>query len=212
MKKSDLRHEIAKIAKELYAERLLTSTGGNISMRDANNPEQIWITPSKVNKAEITFDMVARIDLNAEPLDDLYPASIEKHIHAYVMKNNPIVNSVVHTHPPYAIILTLAGLPFLSISVEAALIGEIPRIPFLLPGTKELGIAVTRALEKHSAVLMQNHGLVVASASLRDAADISLIIEDTAKKILTCKMLGFDPPTIEPGLVSVFADEGNIAA
>lgn len=209
---NDVRYELARISKELYRQGLLTSTGGNLSFRDPGHPDQIWITPSHVNKGELTFDVMTRIDLDGNPIDHDHAPSIEKQIHSQVMKNNPSINAVAHTHPFNAFILTLAGYPFLSLSVEATLIGEIPRIPFFLPGSKELGIAAAQALQNHPAALLQNHGLVTAGETLQRAADLSMIIEDNARKILACKMLGFEPPIIQDEQVRVFREKGQTTA
>jgi autoinducer 2 (AI-2) kinase len=89
-----------------------------------------------------------------------------------------------------------AGLPFLPISTEAAFFGDIPRIPFIMPGTDELAHAVGEAMRGSWAVLLQNHGLIVAGRSLRRAADMVEIVERRAEVILGCYAVGKPPPTL----------------
>jgi ribulose-5-phosphate 4-epimerase/fuculose-1-phosphate aldolase len=155
--------------------------------------------------------MLVRIDLDGSPLDDGPQApSSERLVHCAIYRGNAAIGAVVHSHAPNATTLALAELPFLPISTEAAFIGEIPRVPFMMPGTPDLARAVAKALEGGAAALLQNHGLVVAAADLRRAADLTAIIESTSEKILACHVLGKAPPVLPPDLVTELRSLGEM--
>ena len=108
----------------------------------------------------------------------------------------------------FATVLALAELPFLPISTEAAFVGELPRVPFLLPGSRDLAESVVEALGKGVAVLMQNHGLVVAGSTLRRALDLTLVIEHTAESLVACHRLGREPSVIPDHIATELREVG----
>jgi autoinducer 2 (AI-2) kinase len=133
-------------------------------------------------------------------------------MHCAAYKARHDANAVIHAHAPHATMLVNAGLPFLPVSTEAAFFGDIPRVPFIMPGTQELADAIEAAVRGNWAVLMQNHGLLVAGRSLRRAADMCEVIDRSAQVILGCHQAGKTPSVLPPQVIEMLQKMGDMMA
>jgi autoinducer 2 (AI-2) kinase len=209
---AQLRGPLVQVVGELYTAGLITATGGNVSARIPST-EQILITPSQLFKGDLRPEVMVHIDMDGQALDpDALSPSSEWPMHCAVYQARPDVEAVIHAHAPQATILGLSGLPFVPISTEAAFLSDLARVPFIMPGTKDLAQAVVEALGEGAGVLLQNHGLLVAASSLRRAADIAEIIERTAEVILGCYAVGQEPPPLPEDVVAMLQEMGRLMA
>ena len=181
-------------------------------MRVPGRPDEIWITPSQLFKGDLRPELLVRIDLDGKRLEGRLSPSSEWMMHCAVYRAKPEATAVVHAHAAHATILANAELPFLPISTEAAFFGNIPRIPFIMPGTRELADAIGASIGDGWAVLMQNHGLLVGGRTLRRAADMVEIIDRSAQVMLGCWNLGKEPPVLPAEIVATLRAMGDLVA
>jgi autoinducer 2 (AI-2) kinase len=207
-----VREELVQVVRELYAQQLITATGGNVSAR-IPNADEAWITPSQLFKGDLRPEILVRMGLDGTTLETLGAApSSERLMHCAVYRARPDAQAVVHAHATHATILANAGLPFLPISTEAAFFGDLPRVPFIMPGSEALAQAVEVAAGESWAVLLVNHGLLVAGRSLRRAADMVEIVERSAEVILGCYAVGKEPPVLPAKIVAELRALGDLVA
>lgn len=208
----EVRAELAQVTQELFAAGLLTATGGNVSAR-IPGADEAWITPSQLHKGSLAPEAMVRITLDGNALDPGAAApSRERLLHGAVYRARPDVAAVVHAHATYATVLGLTGLAFTPITAEAAFFGDIPRVPFIMPGSAELATAIRDALGDGSAVLLQNHGLVVAGSGLRRAANAADIIEHVAQLLWSCHAAGLPPQPLPAAALATLRAMGRMLA
>jgi len=201
-----LREELLQVLRELYAVGCITATGGNISIR-VPDTDWVLITPGGLFKGGLRAEDLVVVDLDGRVLDaDAPPPSSEWPMHCAVYRARQEVGAVIHAHAPQATILGMSGLPFLPVSTESACLGDLPRVPFIMPGTKELAQATVKALGDGPAVLLQNHGMLAAAGDLRRAANLVEVVERTAEVILGCCAVGKEPPTLPEDVVAVLRE------
>src|SRR5258706_3783633 len=83
-------------------------------------------------------------------------------------------------------------------------VGRWPLVPFYLPGDRELAEAVRKLASRHSAVLLANHGPVVAGSTLANAVYAIGELEETAKMHLLQlghKLRSLTPAQVQPARV-----------
>lgn len=95
--------------------------------------------------------------------------------------------AVVHLHSTYSVAVSLLKkvderdvLPPLT-AYYVMRVGALPLVPYFPPGDQTLAAAVGTAAADHHAVLMANHGPIVAGKTLRDAQYATEELEETAK-------------------------------
>jgi L-fuculose-phosphate aldolase len=187
---SALRTEIVARSRELDAAGLNRGSSGNISARHG---DMLLITPSGVPARELEPDMLARMPLAGDGAweGSLKPSS-EWRFHLDLMMARPDFGAIVHTHSPFATILSIARKPIPAIHYMMAAFGgpEIRCADYACYGTAELSAAIVHATEGMAGCLMANHGAIVGGPGLARAAWLAHELEALAHQYFHVLQIG----------------------
>jgi L-fuculose-phosphate aldolase len=152
-------------------------TLGHVSARAG---DLVHMKRNGIGLEEVTADDVLTIDLDAEKVAGEGSVHLEAVLHTEVYKARPDVGAVVHTHPPYVTALAATTATVELINHDAVLfrdgLGVFDETAELIT-RPEQGAAVARALGERKAVLLANHGVVVAGKDVRWAVYTTLTLE-----------------------------------
>jgi len=174
------RIEVANIMRRLYQQKLTSSSGGNISMR--NSDGFVFITASQTDKSCIEWDNIIIIDKNGKNLTPSLKPSMECGMHIAIYEIRPDIKAIVDAHPIYASTFAVTEQKLVSsLTGEARyVLGDIQYINYELMGTPALATACAKALTEANVGIMQNHGAICLGESLFHAFDRMEVLEFTA--------------------------------
>ena len=185
-----LRDEIIDVGKRMYDRGFVASNDGNISARI--DSEKILITPTGVSKGFMKPDDLIIVDMEGKLLSGNKKQSSESNMHLQVYKNRPDVNSVCHSHPPYATGFAVAGIPMDAMVLPEVIItlGIIPVVEYGTTGSEELYGAISKYVKDYDAFLLANHGAMSVGNSVLNAYNKMETIEHSAKIQFIARQLG----------------------
>jgi 3-dehydro-4-phosphotetronate decarboxylase len=183
---SGLREDIAGFGELLTRLGLAHGATGNISVR---LDDGLLVTPTNSRLGRLDPASIARLDRDGRHIGGNQPSK-EAFLHQCVYEMRPGARAIVHLHSTYSVAIScLAGLdeddvlpPLTAYYVMR--VGKLPLVPYFPPGDTRLAAAVRQVAAGHTAVLLANHGPVVAGKSLDAAAGAIEELEATAKLFL----------------------------
>jgi ribulose-5-phosphate 4-epimerase/fuculose-1-phosphate aldolase len=178
-----LREAIAAFGALLTGLGLAHGATGNISVR---LDDGLLVTPTNSRLGRLDPARLARLDRDGVHFGG-DPPSKEAFLHQCVYEMRPDAQAIVHLHSTHSVAIScLAGLneddvlpPLTAYYVMR--VGKLPLVPYFPPGDTRLAAAVRQVAADHAAVLLANHGPVVAGKSLDAAVGAIEELEATAK-------------------------------
>lgn len=184
---SRLREEIVRAGASLFNRGLTHGSTGNISIA---LPDGGWLmTPTGSSLGTLDPARLSKLDATGKLIDGDKPTK-EAFLHTTMYGARPGSGAVVHLHSTHSVAVSCLQnidhsncLPPIT-AYYAMRIGRLPLVPYYPPGDETLANAVGALAGKHHAVLLANHGPVVAGSSLSAAQDAIEELEETAKLFL----------------------------
>jgi ribulose-5-phosphate 4-epimerase/fuculose-1-phosphate aldolase len=142
------------------------------------------------------------------------PPTKETPLHSAFYETRAGTGAVVHLHSTHSVALSMMPdvdpddvLPPLT-PYTIMRVGKVKLLPFFLPGDDGMGDAVRGLAGKRSAVLLANHGPVVAGKDIWAAAFAMEELEETAKLAMLTR--GLAPNALSTDNISAIVKKFNV--
>jgi 3-dehydro-4-phosphotetronate decarboxylase len=186
LSEAQLREEICRLGASLFQRGLTFGSAGNISVRLEDG---FLMTPTNVSLGRLDPARLAKLDRSGKLVSGDAPTK-ESFLHRAMYEERGAAGAVVHLHATHSVAVSVLAdvdaadvLPPIT-AYYVMRVGRLPLVPYYPPGDLGLAEAVRKLAGKHHAVLLANHGPVVAGSSLDAAANAIEELEETAKLFL----------------------------
>ena len=193
-----LREQICLLAKSIFDRGLTGGSTGNISARTDDGG--LLVSPTGTSFGRLDPARLSRFDAGGKLVDGDAPTK-EMPLHTAFYEMRSKAGAVVHLHSCHSVALSMLPdvdpdnfLPPLT-PYGIMKLGRVKLLPFFLPGDAAMGEAVRGLAGKRSAVMLANHGPVVAGKDVEAACNAVEELEDTARLALMTR--GMNPRLLD---------------
>jgi ribulose-5-phosphate 4-epimerase/fuculose-1-phosphate aldolase len=186
MGEARLREEICYFGKSLFDRGLTFGSAGNISVRVDDG----WLmTPTNSCLGRLDPAALSKVNQKGELMSG-DKATKEYFLHLSMYAERPSACAIVHLHSTHSVAVSLIAdlnpeQPIPPITAYYVMkIGKLALVPYYAPGDMTLANAVREVAGRHHAVLLANHGPIVAGKDLETAVYATEELEETAKIFL----------------------------
>ena len=191
---------IVAVGKSLFDRGLTFGSTGNISLKLSTG--ETLMTPTNASLGALDPARLSRFSAEGVHESGDKPTK-EAFLHQCMYCKRPESAAVVHLHSTHSVAVSILAdvdpeevLPPLT-AYYVMRVGSLPLVPYYPPGDTALAEAVAEKADRHHAVLLANHGPVVAGRTLLDAQYATEELEETAKLYLMLRNLPTRPLTAE---------------
>ena len=188
-----LRESICRFARSIFERGLTGGASGNISARTSDGG--LLVTPTGSSMGALDPARLSHFDADGRLVGGDAPTK-EMPLHAAFYETRRSAGAVVHLHSTHSVALSMLPdtdpdnvLPPLT-AYSIMRLGKVKLLPYFRPGDPAMGDAVRGLAGKRSAVLLANHGPVVAARDLEAAVYAMEELEETARLALLTRGLG----------------------
>ena len=191
MTEAKIREELVLLSKSLFERGYSVGSAGNISVAVDDG---ILTTPTNSCLGFLDPARISKLDLNGVHISGDKPSK-EVFLHRAFYETRAATGAVVHLHSTYATALSCLSevdpdnciapiTPYVVMRV-----GQVKLLPYVRPGDPAMGDMIRALKGEVTAVLLANHGPVVAGPDLRGAVFATEELEETAKLIMMVRQL-----------------------
>jgi len=174
------------IGRDMYVDRLISSHGGNISLRFGDRViiKRRGAMLGQLKPHDLVETGLERNDSN------VVLASTELIVHRAIYQATPAL-AVVHAHPRTAVAFSLSRDEIVPIDNEGSyLLKKVPVVAVeMASGSPQMAQAVAEALKEYKVVMLRGHGSFATGQTLDEAFQWTSALEECCQIILAAKLI-----------------------
>jgi ribulose-5-phosphate 4-epimerase/fuculose-1-phosphate aldolase len=207
-----LRELVCELSRSIFDRGLTGGASGNVSLRLPDGG--LLVTPTGASLGRLDPARLSRFDAQSRHVGGDAPTK-EMPLHAaFYETRGEKAGAVVHLHSTHSVALSMLPetdpdnvLPPLT-PYSIMRLGKVKLLPFFLPGDAAMGDAIRGLAGRRSAVLLANHGPVVAAKDLEAAVYAMEELEETARLALLTR--GLNPRLLSEAEVRGIVDRFDV--
>lgn len=164
-KEESARLELTKIAHIIYEKGYNVSIDGNLSCRLSN--DTILMTPSGSHNGFIKPSDLVISDLDGNLIRGKQKVTSEYRLHVHIYKKRADINCVIHTHSPYALAASLAGIDLHDKTYIT--VAPVPTTEYARIASTESPKVLDPYIESYNWAIIPRHGVVTWADSIWNA-------------------------------------------
>jgi len=182
----DLLREFQEIGRDLFVAGLISSHGGNMSVRRGDS---IIITRHSSMLGRLKEGDLVETRLGKPDGTDV-SASTELVVHRAIYLATPAL-AVVHAHPTSAVALSLTSDEIVPLDLESTvLVGRVPVVEVATAsGSQELADAMCETLCEHRIAVVRGHGSFAVGKTVEEAYEWTSCLEQASRVILSSMLI-----------------------
>ena len=192
MNEAKLREQICVFARSLFERGLTHGSSGNISIRLEDGG--LLCTPTDSSLGFLDPARLTRLDPDGRVLSGDAPTK-EIPLHQALYETRGGAGAIVHLHSTHSVAVSMlpeidpaSVLPPLT-AYSVMRVGRTALVPYYRPGDPAVAGTIRALGGRHAAVLLANHGPVVAGTTLETAVNATEELEETARLYLLLRGL-----------------------
>ncbi len=181
------REEMCRIGASLFQRGYTHGASGNVSVR--LDDDRFLVTPTNVSLGELDPARLSVVDASGLLVDGPPPTK-EVPLHLAVYATRPSSGAVVHLHSTHSVAVSMLPdidpadvFPPLT-AYQMMRVGRTALVPYFRPGDPQVAAALRSLDGRYAAMLLANHGPIVADDTLVSAGWAIEELEQTARLML----------------------------
>ena len=210
-RETHLREQICTLAKSMFDRGLTGGASGNISARLEDGG--LLVSPTGSSFGALDPARLSHFDAGGRLIGGDAPTK-EMPLHSAFYDTRSQTGAVVHLHSTHSVALSMLpdtdpenALPPLT-AYSVMRLGKVKLLPYFMPGDPAMGDAVRGLAGKRAAVLLANHGPVVAGKDVEAAVYAMEELEETAKLALITR--GCNPQMLTAAQINGIVDKFDV--